>query len=492
MFSPIVGFAIGAFSALTATQQAAQKRPPDRGPLPPAIQACIAYRQAIQRADVRWGSWSPANSVPDGEYGRRSLLAGDDVIEFDYGGPDGRTAIDGNTGQILYQPSRRLIRSDYVAQYQLPDPFVTVLPGGAIAAELPSVRLVGLFPTDGNEYRRKGGLEEIFLTYPAQDDSAGRYAERTEGNLVEVALKLESGTQVYWWIDPQRGHNVVRSELLEPGRVPRYAVCELVQFGDIWYPAQVQYFAGARTDPLKTVGLHSAALNEPDLPERLTLKELDIEPGLVVSDCTRPVHDPLRSGSWSGEEVVTATEWDERVRRGEVDYGPIGKANLAAVEYDETGKLPAEPIELTPELARIAPHHMVLVLATRPASRPAEHPWTLYTREIIRIAQLDHEQTQKAWLICKDARERGDAVAARFRKPLDALNGRARELRESAEPNIAERLIAIERERYELLRPLDTVFSEQLRARLFRLLTRAQAESHRSELEAVPQPVWIP
>ncbi len=484
---------IASIVVMSGAPTLAQERAPARGPLTPAIRACLAYREAIERADVRWGSWSPVNTLPNQEYGRRSLLAGDDVIEFDYGGPDGRTGIDGETGQVYYQPSRRLMRADYSAYYQLPDPFVAVSPAGTYHPELPSIRAMGLFPTEGEVYAQDVRLETAFLRYPPYNDSDGHYEEHPDGSYIEVTLKLASGDEVHWWIDPQRGHNVVRSELFETGRVSRYSVCELVRFGDVWYPAQVQYFAGNRADPLKTVGVHSASFNAPDLPERLTLRELEIEPGLTVTDSRRDhKHDPLYSGTWSGEEVIRAAEWLEMVRQGQADYGPIGKAFLAWEEYNETGKLPTQPIQLSPELARIAPHHEVLVIATRATSRPAEHPWKLYTREFIRVAQLDQEQTQKAWLICNDACERGAAVALRFRDRLDKLNAKARELRESPEPNIAERLIAIERERHELLRPVDGVFTEQLRDRLFRLLTRAQSEQHRSALESLPPPIWIP
>lgn len=214
-------------------------------------------------------------------------------------------------------------------------------------------------------------------------------------------------------------------------------------------------------------------------PEQRELFEADLQAGN-----RRYAAIEAMAGKWK------AGEWDPHDWGMELDpiQNPegvlVGKANEAAVDQREAGarnrgaggggaaqpEVSAAPVERPPAEAS----------GERPrvGGKRSADPWRDYVARFIARYGLNEEQSQRAWLVYKDASNRRDVFAKRYERQVEARRARARSANADAlKVAIAELSKAHQEDEERLF--------GQLKRRLDRLPTRAQ---RRAAAEAAPQP----
>ena len=449
---------------------AASDPPCANSTLPPALRQALKQRQDIRRADVWWAVGSIGAGLRSGRLlGRRMCIAGDDIAQFDYGDDQGITGRmpDGTPVSI---PTRELFTRDLTVHYKDGDPFAVAERQSSDRPVYSDVRVFGLLPERRPSYRP---LNEILCTYPFDDDSARAYRQRREGRLYVVTLKTQRGTEVRWYIDPDKDYSVVRAERYDDGLRTAYSVSHLERFGDVWFPGSVEFYRGDRPDPIKRIVVRHALLNDPSLPERLTPAALELEPGITFM-IAEPGKRRAEAMVWTGQELVDAREWYDLERRGAVTPGPtvlawrrkaerimVSQSSAdARLARDQDDRPPAAPAPKAPAAHR----------RPSPASAPSD-PWYLYTIRFIEHYKLDAQQRQRALAIYRECRQRADARLAQLRPRLRSIQQRIASATERSDS------AALNRFRQELrdaTAGIDAIFEKQLKPRLERLPTRAQ------------------
>jgi hypothetical protein len=286
---------------------------------------------------------------------------------------------------------------------------------------------------------------------------------------------------VKWWIDPEKGWNVVRTEVFHEGRKigERRFELRLDPHDGIWFPRKVELYrlAAGDTDPSSVIELHSTEFNRPEHPAELTPAGIGIEVGTSMTFQDR---EPVRFGYWDGEKAVPFAELMQRIQSGELTMGAsVSRARAQLRSHARRQKLMASAPEATsPDGAP----------ATRPALTIPELEWTTfetqweaYTRLFIARYRLDKEQAQKAWSVCKDCQERGRAYVANHRSELEELDRRIETAKKPSPAGDKALAAELALQRQKLMGPLAKLFEERLKARLEFLPTRAQREAAQAQ-----------
>ncbi len=465
-----------AFASLSAT---VSLPPCDSSHLPPALEQCLAARKRIRRADVWWAGGSRASrALPGAMFGRRMLIAGDDIAQFDYGDARGITGTDAD-GRPVSMRTRELFSRELMVHYREGDPVALAERHSRKQPFFSDVRAFGLLPDRHPDYRP---LPEVLCAYPFDDPSGRKYSQRREGDFYVVTLRTKRGTEVRWTIDPRRDWNVVRAERYDNGVLTKYSVSHLERFGEVWFPGQIDFYLGSSRDPVSRLAIRAARLNDPDLPDRLTPAALELEPGITFNIAI-PGRQRPEVRVWTGQELIDAREWAEMERRGEVTPGPTVLAfrekARRAMESSRTsdGSRPASGTDepQSPRATRGRPDHL-------PASGPAD-PWYRYTVRFIEHYRLDPQQRQRALAIYRECRQLADARLAQLRPRIRSVQQR---LTGAAERGDSAALSRLRGELRDVLAPIDRIFQMRLKPRLDRLPTRAQ----RRAAGPMPEKAW--
>jgi hypothetical protein len=300
------------------------------------------------------------------------------------------------------------------------------------------------------------------------------YSVRVEEGLqIVTARALES--EVTWWIDPQRGWNVVRTAFAHAGKPMSEQRITLREFDGRWFPACVEEVspAAGESEPRRVWEVLYAEFNRPSHPQELGPADIGVEPGRPVRVYERQDALPQRA-YWDGLNLVSADEFAQRVRAGERFEGP------ARVRERARNAARIERLEQLAERGLIEPSALPPPLAARFGTRLArsvrsfETAWEKYTREFIRRHSLDNDQIQKAWSICRECQELAREYVSRKRADLEKLEKRLAD--QPASPASQPAADAAEKELADLLRPVEGIFEERLKARLDALLTREQRQ----------------
>ncbi len=454
---------------LVVSAQTAERAPCDPEMLPPALRQALRARTEIRRADVWWAVGSAGAGLGQGRLlGRRMLVAGDDIAQFDYGDAQGITGRMPD-GTPVSAPTRELFTDEMTVHYNDGDPFALAERRGRDRPVYSDVRAFGLLPERRPGYRP---LDQVLCGYPFDDDSPRKYRQEREGELYVVTLRTRRGTEVRWYIDPAKDYNVVRAERYDDGVRTKYSVSRLERFGDVWFPAEVAFYHAGWTDPVKRIVVRSAVLNDPSLPKRLTPAALELEPGVTFM-IAEPGKQRPAGMVWSGRRLVSMRQWHEMERRGEVTPGPTvlawrRKAQRLLAEQTGGQARPAghpQAAEVVP-----APPEEASRSSGPSASAPAD-PWYLYTMRFIERYRLDEAQRQQAWAIYRDCRRLADARLAQLRPRLRSIQ---QKLAATAGQDDSAGLIRLRQELSELTAPIDAIFEKRLKPRLERIPTRAQ------------------
>ncbi|MBE7456477.1 MAG: hypothetical protein KJ057_12190 [Phycisphaerae bacterium] len=342
---------------------------------PPELVEAELHRRRIETAQIEWTLVPPAN---DGHGYREALhtsrVAYGDVIEVYHGLSDGRGHVEASPGEpFSYSERRLLIKDGEQWQYYAETP-------GANVNDIPerhmlyrNLRDLGFEPTPALS------AHPTWYRQPAASyDPAEHHEDR-----VTVTGHWDNGMSVRWTLDPEKGMQPVRVEMLSGSEVLGACDTEYEQFDGLWFPKQCTF--SHRGSTTVTISVLSAEFNRPEHPKELTPKDLGMVPGTQVS------HTSLQQTAWTGEKLIPLIDWLNMAEAGEVD-------NSA---WDEVVRRCQSPTGLGryPKVVNDDFLGLTSVVARKPGL------WEDYTRRFIQRFRLEGEQIDRAWTHLKECQK---------------------------------------------------------------------------------------
>lgn len=242
---------------------------------------------------------------------------------------------------------------------------------------------------------------------------------------------------------------------------------ELAEQDGLWFPRRVECWQPDGSAPLSTVEILRAEFNRADHPNELGPADIGVEPGMSIDFLDGSRRGPMK---WDGERPVDVDGYFDRVKRGELQDG----VNYAR----EVARLAARDLRS----ARLAEAALAELAAYGSASRktgvaPPMTVWEKYTRRVIAVYELDDDQSQRAFVLCREAQKHAGAVLSRRSNELAELERKLTALRQATGDDARVRRESLQTSIAALLAPLDAIFADQLKPRLLRLPTRAQIDA---------------
>jgi hypothetical protein len=423
-------------------------------------------RSAWKSGRFEWVQTTAAQGPAERFY--ESCFAGDTLLTCDRGDHEGVVGRypDGTPQPYGFGPIYSLIIGDDWWLYG----------EGQVRAELlrkTPRRATQDFRTLGLSYLRyQGELDSALWGEAASRRRAFKYERKAE--LEVVTTETDEGV-LTWHLDPQRGGLPIRVTLEEDGRVVAESRSSLKNFDGVWFPERVEYF---REDyrgghaPYDVQEVLAVAINPPDLPQRLSPADIHIDAGVNVYIREYNSTHALDAGKWDGRNVLSLEEFALRGMEGQIEMGPIYRANADRAE---------EMLKL-----HYAHEQRAESAAAQPASDRASDSepagpsrlemltgWEAYIARFIDRYRLDREQTQQAIRILRNCQERANERLTRQAAEFEELERLERDSRSSTAP-AAERAAELRARRERLLSPFRGIFEQQLKPGLELIPTRAQ------------------
>jgi len=440
-------------------------------------------RGPLETAHIEWSWWKPERSSHF--YFYTSRIAGDEIAldqRGDEEGVFGRRSEDQVPARSI--PVHRTLRAGGQAwQYSGLSLSVDVYPvSDRTPSGLPDLRALGM------SYMLSLRDVHDTLWFDGPQASPRKYRVTVENGLHVVRALTDQG-EITWYLDPERGWCPVRVTCAKDGKILQESRSTLTQFDGVWFPQRVVFFRSTYEDgkePCEVVRIHSASLNQPEHPLRLTPGDIGIDACFNVA-----MHDengkPVGLFKWDGERIITIEEWNQREEAGELKPGPhaqrlAGRARDIVERARERGdpKLAAHEAGSRATDAGLTPAALV--------KRSLESQWEAYARHFIERYRLNKEQSDKAWAILKDCQERANRYLAKREKDFEKLDKEAEALKKSDAKDRAQRLAAIDKRHRKLMQPIDEIFEKQLKPRLEKLPTRAQRRAEEEREKATSKP----
>lgn len=294
------------------------------------------------------------------------------------------------------------------------------------------------------------------------------YTERTENGLIVVEGKAEYGTYS-WWIDPQKDGETVRATFADASGVVLETRTVVGRHGDEWFPESVEVyrrdFAEGKA-PAEVIRVLSFECNRPEHPRELSPADLGMECGVNVRkyDSSGKTVETLM---FDGQRAVPVKEFFDRLEKGEIQRGPTIGRLLAE------GRARREEWERTSGLSMVDlfPHRFPFDADPLLA---LESEWERYTREFIARFELDEEQVQRAWEICKQCEERARQYVKNNEDAWKEIKRQSAGLARVKGAEAGGRREDLLRKRDDLVAPINAIFEDELKPRLNKLPTRAQ------------------
>ena len=179
-------------------------------------------------------------------------------------------------------------------------------PGGL--SNVPDARLLGLAPIIlGHLHAME--YHNIFER-PDREDSVVRRESVKDTECWYVEVSHLSGKKSRFWIDENRGYNLLRCEIEEVFKGDRLVDTidvELKLWGKTWFPKQIDYArtVNGRRHQMERIELANLVFGEDVDDELFEVASLDLPVGTIVSELPRP-----RNGSrvWNGAQLVSRDE----------------------------------------------------------------------------------------------------------------------------------------------------------------------------------------
>ncbi|MEP0845668.1 MAG: hypothetical protein HRF50_02480 [Phycisphaerae bacterium] len=464
----------------------ADSRPADgrEARLPVALARVEERRQRIKTASIEWSlteyqalTNAPATSASPRTVFYSTELTGGEALRINFGDEQGvvRRTIDGAPVRGNQDTLGALFREGEIWSYQRGSATAKL---HALGRFIPpeDLRSLGLSPLLDHR-----SVHSLLHEEMGGEPASREYTERTEKGLTVVEGKADYGTYS-WWVDPRKGGEVVRATFADVSGVVLETRAVLGRFGDEWFPESVEVyrrdFAEGKA-PAEVIRVLSFECNRPEHPRELFPADLGMECGVQVQkyDSSGKMVETLM---FDGRRAVPVKEFFDRLEKGEIQRGPTierllaeGRARREQWERDSGLSI----VDLFP---RRFPFNADPRLAL-------ESEWERYTREFIARFELNEDQRQKAWEICRQCEERARQYVNNHEDARAELKRHAAELARQKDAEADVRRQDLLRKRDDLLAPINAIFENELKPRLDELPTRAQrTRAERPAPAAVP------
>ena len=450
---------------------------------PDALQKMEDYRGSIMTGYVEWSR----QDYDDSAGWRRGVLmyrtskiADETVLMVNRGDENGIVVRDSNgdaTAEDCHTPTYRITTDQGVWEKMDADmqPLRNALMFEGGHAGVPDPRSFG-----ATSSRYIPDIHQSLWRDPHTSPTKWRYEEKRDGDLYVVKILKGNETTTYW-IDPKQGWAPVRvrSEYEKSGSW-RESRSILKEMDGVWMPETVRYFDGKHEGgqtPVMVVNVYEATFNRPEHPRQLTLADIGIDAGAVVTKV--PVEGPHFCGRWNGEEIIPV----EQAATHYVEEGPLFKREVRRYKEKQVQKLLAElDRDARNNQDNLDPVELRKSVLQNP--RQCESLWETYTRQFIKKYKLNEEQTQKALTVLKHCQDRGQAHLGAHREEFAKYDGIMKKLgpashalrntKDSKQEREAGANSQLQELRDKLIRPLEDIFEKQLVPRLDQIPTRMQ------------------
>ncbi len=420
--------------------------------------------RAIRTAHVEYSFKQRSPNNPDMLHTRfySWKMAGDDILQINRGDEEGRVALTEGwkKSDVTYGgPIHALLQDGEVWIHTDDAPVVRI----ARAADRDFCHLVDW---------RLTGVNPV-SDYEPYDVAAARagvrldYAEEVIGDEHVVSASTDDST-VRWWINPEKGPSVTKTEIFVHGKLIGEKHYEWALVDGVWFPRRVEMIGLADGTPqIRAVTeVHYASLNQPEHPQSFSPADVGVEVGMAIEyrvDMNRP------GERWDGNQRVPHAEFFKRLAEGGIRAGPTMSR--------ESARLRAQAEARAAQTAALPPAATQSAEGDIPRDPSA---WERYTEAFIRRYALDSAQAQRAWTICRDCQQAANEYLARRKDDVERIDVRLRELQD-ADPRatVARREAAAQL--VQILRPVEEIFENRLAPRLESLPTRTQRAAAESQ-----------
>ena len=333
------------------------------------------YRGRIETGRVDWYLIPPpSHGGLDLQSLYTSRIAFADLMESYYGLADGRGHANAEPGQpFSYGEMRFLMKDGEQWRFYADSVDAGIITDPTKFLHYRNIRDLGFEPTPA-----LSTVDAFFRQLPKHYDAAEHREDR-----VVVTGHWDNGMSVRWTLDPEKGMQPVRVEMLSGSEVLGACETEYEQFDGLWFPRHCTF--SHRGSTTVTIGVLSAEFNRPDHPQELTPKDLGMVPGTQVA------HTSLQQTAWTGEKLIPLIDWLNMAEAGEVD-------NSA---WDEVVKRCQSPTGLGRYPKTMNDDFLGLTVSV--TRRPGL--WEDYTRRFIQRFRLQGEQIGRAWSHLKECQK---------------------------------------------------------------------------------------
>jgi hypothetical protein len=187
-----------------------------------------------------------------------------------------------------------------------------------IARDVKDIRALGTLAWSSNLQADDsfGRVQSIF----PNSNEAPTWSESRHGDAYRVRAEFRDGAMT-WFIDSRMGWNADRVVYEAAGRVQQEVICELRDFGGVWFPVKAEYFRAEKST--QRIMVRSADFSPEAASPRFTPQQLGLEPGVNIVPGDFQADDVL---IWNGDQVCTGQEWGADLREGVRRRGPIFEA----------------------------------------------------------------------------------------------------------------------------------------------------------------------
>lgn len=290
-----------------------------------------------------------------------------------------------------------------------------------------------------------------------------KYVESVENDLQVIRVEQSLSSTTYW-IDPQRGWSPIRTRVEYPDGEWSEARCVLKNWNGAWYPEIVDSFSSKFHDgakPTRTIRVTEASMNAPDQPKRLTPESIGITIGSETAVYDQSMKLQMH-GRYDGKNIIPHKDYEAKLSSGEI-------AEEKTSDQDASNSIPT--VRTSPPIDRQSEYFIGI------ENYEKLTPWEEYTREFITQYQLNDEQAQKAWTICRECQNRARNYLLGKRETLRKIDERIDVLRSASPQIVTEEIRRLRQKRDTLITPVEEIFQNDLKPRLNRIPTRAQQQA---------------
>lgn len=428
---------------------------------PHSLVALLEQRRSLV-GDINWSVTLPDEPSRPMRFVSRFALNGDMIFEI-RGDPNGWTVFTPQGKPRSRFPQLYLATADELWYFQETGGGASLFKRGgpptAHVDKVKDIRRLGLLP-----WSKPLDCSEDFDAFWAlgSPQTTPRWTERRVGEHILVRADMGNGRSLNWRLNPQKGGNLEEVWEEQDGSTVRRAVTTLGNVSGQWFPIRVDYMAGDRTT--ESVSIQQANLDPGSAVQQFTPNDIGLEPGSSVAPNDRE-EGAIGSLVWTGDGIITSDQFFREEKEGKRKAGPILERVRRLGYFDSP--------YLTEEERERRGLDRKLLRQTVETDR-YKTLWAEYVRGFIARHQFNGEQATKAWQIHAQCLNRADEYVDRRRADFQSV---LNDLEAARQKNDREQ-IQVQQERLAALqKPIDEIFSQQLKPRLEKLPTRAQRKA---------------